>query len=231
MAVAMARMRTGLRAFRRYVPERLVRQLIQTGQDARVGGELREVTIMFTDVEGFARLAEAMEPQELLVHLSEYLAHLTEIIHAHEGTVDKYLGDGMMVLWGAPLEQPDQAARACRAALRCKQRVEELNVAWEAEGRPAFRTRFGIHTGAAIVGNIGSQSRMDYSAVGDNVNVAARLQEMNKEYGTTILVGQTTYERCQKEFEFHLVAEVGIRGRQQAMAVFELEREKNSGEQ
>jgi adenylate cyclase len=223
MADAMAHMRTGLRAFRRYVPERLVRQLIQMGQDARVGGELREVTIMFTDVEGFSPLAESMDSQELLGQLSQYLAELTEIIHAHGGTVDKYLGDGMMILWGAPLPQADQADRACQTALCCKQRVAELNAAWEAEGRPVFRTRFGIHTGRAVVGNIGSESRMDYTAVGDSVNVAARLQEVNKEHGTTILISQATRERCQKQFDLRLMGEVEVRGRRQTLAVFELQ--------
>jgi adenylate cyclase len=222
MSRALLAATEGLKAFRKYVPADLVRQLIQTGQQAKLGGEARELTIFFSDIEGFTSISEGMPAQELMIHLSEYLDELTCIIMAGQGTVDKYIGDSIMAFWGAPIRQPDSAYRACRAALRCVQRLEELNERWIEEGKPPLRTRIGLHTGDAVVGNLGSDARMNYSVIGDNVNLSARLEGINKMYGTRILISEATRERVGERIVCHPVDVVAVKGKQHPVKIYEL---------
>lgn len=219
---AVSAMKTGLRSFRRYVPATLVRQLIETGEDARLGGQTRELTLLFSDVTDFTGLSEGMPPQELMVHLSEYLDELTRLIIKHGGTVDKYMGDGIMAFWGAPARDDQHAVRACLAALECRARLDDLNSAWEAQGTVAFPTRWGIHTGETVVGNVGSAERMNYSAVGDGVNLASRLEAVNKVYGTSIIVSEATRDSAGDAFVYRPLGAVAVKGKQESVSIFEL---------
>ena len=219
---SIAAMRKGLLAFRRYVPADLVRQLIRTGQEARLGGVNRELTICFTDIEGFTSLSESLDPEDLMLQLSEYLSAVTEVIAQTRGTVDKYTGDGVMAFWGAPIDDPDHARHACCAALSCLRRIHELNAKWRAQGKPEFQTRIGIHTGETIVGNVGSDERMNYTVLGDSVNLAARLEGVNKYYGTRIIVSDATWQAVSSHFISRPIDMVAVKGRQTGVLIHEL---------
>lgn len=230
MSDGLSAMKTGLRAFGKYVPARLVRQLIETGEEARLGGQTRELTILFTDISGFTPISEAMSPGNLMLQLSHYFGELAKILIKYDATIDKYIGDGIMAFWGAPVEDPDHALHACQAALLCQEKLLELNRQWEQEGKSPLATRIGIHTGETVVGNIGSTDRMNYSALGDSVNVASRLEQVNKTYGTKIIVSQSTYQKVADEFSFRPLEKVAVRGRTQSIMVYELVGEKKQAE-
>ncbi|HNE24297.1 MAG TPA: adenylate/guanylate cyclase domain-containing protein, partial [Leptospiraceae bacterium] len=212
----------GLKAFRRYLPASFVRQLITSGKKAELGGIKTEITLFFSDVEGFTRISESMPAEDLMLHLSAYFNELSRIILEEGGTIDKYIGDAIMVFWGQPVEIADAPIRACRAALRCVERLTELNEKWSAEGKPTMRTRFAIHTGESIVGNVGTEERMNYSAVGDSVNLTSRLESANKIYGTTIIISQSTFERVQHLFRCRLLDVVAVRGKTRGVRIYEL---------
>jgi adenylate cyclase len=226
---AVAAMRTGLQAFRRYVPAELVRQLIQTGEGATLGGHKKELTVFFSDIAGFTTIAEQLEPEELMLHLSAYFDELTRILSEHQGTVDKYIGDGIMAFWGAPLPDDDHASRACRAALRCQARLKGLNREWAAAGKPVFSTRIGISTGETVVGNVGSSERINYTVMGDNVNLASRLEGVTRLYDSQILVSQATYDQVADEFWFRPVDLIAVKGKAAASTVYELVGKKEDG--
>jgi adenylate cyclase len=211
-----------LKAFRRYVPADLVRELVERGKGGELGGERRELTLFFSDIESFTSASESLEPEEVMLQLSEYFDVMTKEIMAEQGTVDKFIGDAVMAFWGAPRDVSDPALHACRAALRCQECLAELNDRWEAEGRPRFNTRIGLHTDSVVVGNVGSSERMNYSAIGDGVNLASRLEGLNKEYGTWIMVSEATYQLVQDHFECRLLDEVIVKGKTQPVRVFEL---------
>jgi len=222
LADAVATMKTGLQAFKRYVPDMLVRQLIETGQEATLGGHKQDLTIMFTDIAFFSSIAEKMDPEHLMTHLSEYLDELTWILMDTQGTVDKYIGDAIMVFWGAPVADPHHAEHACRAALLCQEKVRALNQAWESQGKFPLPTRIGIQTGPTIVGNMGSKERMNYSVLGDTVNMASRLEGVNKVYGTSIAVGSATRAQAGEFFVFRPMDMVILKGKQKAVIIYEL---------
>lgn len=214
--------KTALSAFARYVPKQLVRRMIESGERPELGGVRREITILFTDIRGFSTIADAEEPEKLMRHMSRYLATVTDEIMRHDGTIDKFIGDAVMAFWNAPSPDPDHAVKACTAALACRARIEALNAEFAAEGFPAFHTRFGLHLGEAIVGNVGSSERMSYTAMGSAVNIAARLEQLNKEHGTEILVSETLSRRAGDRFRFRRVGEVVPKGLSQPIDVFEL---------
>jgi len=222
MEDSISAMRTGLRSFQKYVPAALVRQLIETGEDARIGGQTRDLTLMFSDVNDFTGRSEMLSPEELMIHLSEYLDELTGMVIRHGGTVDKYMGDGIMAFWGAPVEDTEHAAHACRAALACQVRVEQLNRMWEEKGMMSFPTRWGIHTGPTVVGNVGSAERMNYSAVGDSVNLASRLEAVNKIYHTSVIVSEATLLSAGDVFIYRPLGTVTVKGKQEIVRIYEL---------
>ncbi|MDX9979209.1 MAG: adenylate/guanylate cyclase domain-containing protein [Lentisphaeria bacterium] len=219
---ALASMKVGLSAFGKYVPSALVKQLVHQGQAARIGGQREELTLFFSDIAGFTPISESLAPEDLMVHLSRYLDEMTRVISAHQGTVDKFIGDAVMAFWGAPTPQPDHAYLACLAALHCQRHVRELNAKWAAEGKPIFLTRIGIHTGEVVVGNVGSAERMNYSVFGDAVNLASRLEGASKVYGTSIIVGQDTRDRVADRLVFRPLDRVTVVGRKQGIMVYEL---------
>ena len=187
LSEAVERMREGLEIFGRYVSKDLVHQIMRSPESSGIGGTRREITVMFTDIEGFSLLSETMEPELLTSRLSRYFETLGSAISANRGMIDKYIGDSIMAFWNAPELDPDHIANACRSALQAAAAGRELSEKWRERGRPGFRTRFGLHTGPAVVGNVGAKERINYTLVGQVANQASRLEGMNKVYGTEVL--------------------------------------------
>jgi len=218
----MAVARRSIWSFARFVPKDIVKGIIDSSISTELGGVRREVTILFTDVTNFTGIAEAADPDRLMHQTSRHLAALTDAFHAEGGTVDKFIGDSVMVFWNAPHLQPDHVERACRAALSARAASDALNVQFEAEGLPPFGVRLGVHVGDAVVGNVGSSERMNYTALGNTVNLAARLEGLNKQYGTTILVSEAVRKRVAHCFRFKAVASVIAKGMTTETRVYEL---------
>ena len=209
-------------SFAHFVPKELVRRVIDNSISTELGGIREEITVLFTDVQDFTTIAEAAQPDSLMHQTSRYFSILTEVFLAEGGTIDKFIGDAIMVFWNAPNPQPDQVERACRAALAARSACEVLNSQFEAEGLKPFFTRFGIHVGEAIVGNLGSTERMNYTALGNTVNLAARLEGLNKRFGTAILVSESIYSRARHCFQFKAFEAVTAKGMTRETRVFEL---------
>lgn len=217
-----ARERRWLRqAFKRYVSPSLVEAIIAHPERLELGGEEVEVTVLFADLEGFTSLSEGMPPHDLVQLLNEYFTPMTRIILEHQGTMDKYIGDAIMALWGAPVHLRDHALKACEAALDMRAAMEELQKVWRSHGWPPLKARLGLHSGPVVAGNIGSLELFNYTAIGDTVNLASRLEGANKVYGTTILISDST---C-RQVEGIMVREVDliqVKGREQPVAIYEL---------
>ena len=219
---SVSTMREVVRTFSRFVPKRLVQQLVESGRGLSLGGSRREVTVLFTDVENFTSISENADPEQIMIQTSRYFAALTEVIMAHRGTVDKFVGDAVMAFWNAPADDPDHVINACHAVLACREANERLNAVFAREEWPAYKTRFGLHAGEAVVGMVGSTDRMAYTVLGATVNLAARMEPLNKEYGTAILVSETIQRRAASRFEFREVATVAPKGFKAAVRVYEL---------
>lgn len=192
MGHAHDRMKEGLRSFARYVPQQLVQQLMQRGEEAHLGGEERVLTVLFCDIAGFTTLMEGNEPMDVLGALTETMTELDRIIEGAGGTVVQYLGDAILAVWGAPEPMEHHALRATQAAMAMRERVDDLVAAAEAEGRPALRVRIGLHTGPCIVGNVGSEQRFSYTVLGEAVHRAEQVQDANKVHGTRVLLTAET---------------------------------------
>jgi adenylate cyclase len=204
----------------RYFSPNLARSLAADANALAPGGERREIATLFTDIAGFTPLVESLDPRELACLLSGYLEGMTEIVFTHEGTVAKILGDAIHVLFGAPGEQADAAGRAIGCALALDASAEQYRLEWKARGVPLGVTRIGVHAGPAIVGNFGGGRLFDYTAYGDTINVAARLEAVNKQLGTRICVSAAAAERV-PEFIGRPVGDLLLRGRSEPMRVFE----------
>lgn len=209
------------RMFAQYMSEKVITHLMAHPERLELGGERRHLTLFFSDLAGFTSLSEGLAPEKVVGLLNDYLSRMTDIILAEEGTVDKFEGDAIMAFWGAPLPQEDQALRACRAALRQQAALAELNRHFAELGLPPLSMRIGLHSGEAVVGNLGSQKRFDYTAIGDSVNLASRLEGLNKFYGTAILASETTAQECGDGVLFREVDRVAVKGRETPVAVFQ----------
>jgi adenylate cyclase len=209
-------------SFAHFVPKEIVRGVMDNSISTELGGGREEITVVFTDVRDFTTIAESADPDVLMRQTSRYFSVLTEAFLAEGGTVDKFIGDAVMVFWNAPHPQPDHVERACRAVLAGRMACEELNAQFETEGLKPFFTRFGIHVGEAVVGNLGSTERMNYTALGNTVNLAARLEGLNKQFGTNILVSEGVYLRVQHCFQFRAFESVIAKGMTKETRVFEL---------
>ncbi len=207
--------------FAQYMSEKVITHLMAQPERLKLGGERRRVTLFFSDLAGFTSLSERLSPEEVVGLLNDYLSRMTDIILDEEGTVDKFEGDAIMAFWGAPLPQEDQALRACRAALRQQAALGELNQRFADLGLPLLAMRIGLHSGDAVVGNLGSQKRFDYTVIGDTVNLASRLEGLNKFYGTFILASETTVAACGDGVEFREVDWVAVKGKETAVTVFQ----------
>jgi adenylate cyclase len=211
------------RAFQHYVPPAVVESLVADADRLRLGGEKRELTVLFSDIRGFTTLSEALAPEDLVKLLNEYFTAMTEKVFAHRGSLDKYIGDAMMAVYGAPIAEPQHAALACRTALDMVRALRSLQESLRERKLPAIDIGIGINTGPMVVGNMGSASRFNYTVVGDAVNLASRIEHLNKDYGTNILVSEYTFEQVKDEFPVSReVDRVRVRGRAQPVRLFEL---------
>jgi adenylate cyclase len=209
-------------AMGKYLSPPVLQEVLKDPAALHLGGQKREMTVLFSDIRGFTTLSERIDP-ELLVHfLNEYLTAMTDLIFEQQGVLDKYRGDGIMAFWGAPSDQPEHARLACRAADAMVRRLPELQHAWTAQGLPRLNIGVGINSGSMTVGNVGSKQRFDYTVVGDAVNLAARLEEANKEFRSQILIGEKTRQLVGDEFVTRSLGPVQLRGLSTASPIHEL---------
>ena len=216
---AIAEMATGLSAFRKFIPADLVRALLRQGVEAKPGGAIQELSVMFIDIAGFTGLSERMGDRVVPL-LARYLDLASEAIVANGGTIDKFIGDAVMAFWGAPQPQSDHAVLCCRAALACRRAIETAGLV-DDQGKP-LQVRIGVNSGRMLVGNIGSELRLNYTVVGDAVNVASRLEGANKSYGTHILIGETTHRLAKGSIIARRVDRIAVYGREEGLSIFEL---------
>ena len=202
-----------LNSFSKYIPIELVKQLIELKIEAKIGGEEKPLAFMFTDIENFTTLSETMPPALVAQQLSEYFELLATIIKKNNGTVDKYIGDAVLAFWGAPKEVENPISLAIKTLIEIEHKLENLNAKWEREGMKPFKTRIGVHFGKALVGNIGSTNRLNYTVVGDNVNITARLEALNKAYGTYNIISQTIYEKMKEPYPVRYLDSVLLKGK------------------
>ena len=208
--------------FGQYMSENVISHLLAHPEKLKLGGERRRVTLLFSDLAGFTTISEHLEAETVVALLNDYLSSMTEIILAEAGTVDKFEGDAIMAFWGAPLDQKDQSLRACRAALRQRAALEGLNRRFAEQKLPPLTMRIGLHTGEAIVGNLGSSNRFSYTVIGDTVNLAARLEGLNKFYSTAIIASETIVLECGEAVIFRELDLVAVKGRETPVRVFEV---------
>lgn len=219
---SMSGMKGTIREVSKFVPKALVKDILESESEVAVGGQTRRVSILFTDVKDFTPIVGAMSPDNLMAHMSEYFEHLASLIIRSNGTVDKFIGDAIFSFWNAPLAVARHEHVACMAALECRAASRRLNVQWVDKGLSAWHTRFGIHVGEAVLGNVESSDRIDYTAVGDNVNIAARLEGLNKFYGSSILTSGLIADVCSDEFLFRHVDRSRPKGVDKPIDIFEL---------
>lgn len=219
LSAATANMAAGLSAFRKYLPADLVRMLVAEGISTRPGGSMKQISVLFCDVAGFTGLSERMGT-DIIPLMEEYFSAASAAVTRNRGTIDKFIGDGLMAFWGAPRLDEEHAENACRAALGLVSAVAATGIKDDA-GRP-LRIRLGLNSGEALVGNIGSEERLNYTAMGDVVNVASRLEGANKTYGTTILIGPATRQAAGSKIVVRELDTIAVFGRAEGLVVFEL---------
>ncbi len=185
-----------------------------------LGGNKQEVTILFSDIRNFTNMSEQMQPEQVVELLNEYFQAMTNVIFGHEGTVDKYIGDAIMAVFGAPVSSPDDPVRAVRTGLDMLSALDLLRAKWESQGRSTFKIGIGVNTGEAIVGNMGSTQAMGYTVIGDAVNLASRLEGLNKELGTSLLISEATYERVRDYVEVKEFSGIKVKGKAEEMKVY-----------
>jgi adenylate cyclase len=208
-------------AFGQYLSPEVIRRLLVNPQ--LVEPRKTEITVMFSDIRGFTTISEKLDAQDLALFLNGYLSDMTKIVFDTQGTLDKYIGDAVMAFWGAPFEEPDHAANACRASLAMMKTVRAMQKQWEAEGKPKLDIGIGLNSGSASVGNMGSALRYGYTALGDSVNLSSRLEGLNKEYGTHILVNESTYAGVKDDgFLFRELDIIRVKGKLQPVTIYEL---------
>jgi len=222
MISARNRMTGALGSFSKYVPADLVRELVAKGQEATLGGETKEITVYFSDIVGFTSIAEKLTPQQLVDALAGYLGEMSDIIAEEMGTVDKFIGDAIMAFWNAPQDVEHHATAACRAALKCQTRLGKLRAEWKVSGAPEIRARIGLNTRECLVGNIGAPARMNYTVMGDPVNIASRLEAQCKNYQVEILIGESTRRLAGGAIVARPVDKIAVKGKEQGVVVYEL---------
>lgn len=217
--------------FSNYVTERVVNELVKNPSMVKLGGERREITVLFSDIRGFTALSEKFPPEKVVELLNEYFSVMTEIIFKWEGTLDKFIGDAIMVFWGAPLPQNDHAEKALNCAIEMIYKLRNLCNKWIEEGKPQLKIGIGINTGEVLVGNIGAEGKkMDYTVIGDSVNLASRLEGLNKEFNSEIIISEFTFEKLKEKinvgyFNLAHIKELGyvsVKGKEKPVKIFEV---------
>jgi adenylate cyclase len=209
-------------AFQYYLTASVVEEMLKNPDKLKLGGEKKDLTVLFSDIRGFTSISENMTPEGLVKLLNEYLTSMTDMVFKHDGLLDKYIGDAVMAVWGAPLDQPDHAKRACLTALDMLDELHRLQKKWSAEGLPVLNIGIGVNAGPMVVGNMGSARRFNYTVMGDSVNIGSRLEGLNKVYGTNIIVSQMTFEKVQEEFLGRELDLVRVKGKGLPVKIFEL---------
>jgi adenylate cyclase len=209
--------------FSSYVSKRIVDELIRDPSKAKLGGDRKEITVLFSDIRGFTTFSEKHQPEEVVSLLNEYLGAMTEIVFEHEGTLDKFVGDAIMALWGAPIGQPDHAERGVRCALAMIDKLKQLQAKWAAEGKYVIDIGIGINTGDMVVGNMGAEGKkMDYTVIGDNVNLGARLEGLTRKYNNHIIISEYTYEKVKGIVDAKELDSVTVKGKENPVVVYDL---------
>jgi adenylate cyclase len=222
MIDATDKVKTGLRSFSKYVPDKVVKQLISQGKDAKIGGEKEHVTILFSDIEGFTSISENNDTQEVVTALNEYFDIYVHCLEENGATVDKFIGDAVMAFWNAPNKVDNHEFVAVKTAMEIVKEIDVLNQKWKSEGKKfIFKTRIGINSGEVIVGNIGSTNRINYTVTGDPVNLASRLEMANKQYNTKILVGENVYNQTKDSIDYNYIDTVKVKGKEVYVKVYQ----------
>lgn len=222
MIDATDKVKTGLRSFAKYVPDKVVKQLISQGKDAKIGGEKEYVTILFSDIEGFTSISENNDVHEVVTSLNEYFDIYVHCLEESGATVDKFIGDAVMTFWNAPTKVENHEFVAVKTALEIVKEIDKLNDKWKQEGKKfIFKTRIGINCGDVIVGNIGSTNRINYTVTGDAVNLASRLEAANKQYNTKILVSESIYNKTNNLIEYYYIDTVKVKGKEIYVKVYQ----------
>jgi len=208
--------------FSQYSSPAVVDELLKNPGKLKLGGERKELTVFFSDIAGFTTISESMAPEPLVDLLNEYLNEMSEVILSYDGTVDKYIGDAIMAVWGAPVDQPDHAVRACDAALDCRKRLRVFRDTLKARGLPDLNSRIGLSSGMMLVGNMGSKQRFDYTVIGDAVNLGSRLEGANKNYGTSLMINERTRELAGDAIVVRELDLLRVKGKNRPITVFEL---------
>jgi adenylate cyclase len=208
--------------FSSYLSPKLVARLEKDPEAARIGGDNKEVTVLFTDIKGFTTFSEAHPPQEVVSRLNEYLGAMVQVIEKYDGTIDKFIGDGIMAYWGAPLTQPDHALLSINCIKAINERMKTLHAKWLAAGVEPFTIRGGIQSGEVVAGNVGlAGKKMEYTVIGDTVNQAARLEGTAKYYGVAYLVGEDTYKRTRELCRYREIDKIRVVGKQRPVTIYE----------
>jgi adenylate cyclase len=209
--------------FSSYVSKRIVDELIRDPSKAKLGGDRKEITVLFSDICGFTSFSERHQPEEVVSLLNEYLGAMTNIVFEYEGTLDKFIGDAIMALWGAPVGQPDHAERACRCAVAMIEKLKELQKKWADEGKYVIDIGIGINTGGMVVGNMGAEGKkMDYTVIGDNVNLGARLESLTRQYNSHIIISEYTFAKVKDIVEVTELGTVTVKGKQRPVMIYNL---------
>jgi adenylate cyclase len=208
--------------FGRYVSPQIMQHILAHPESVHLGGERRDLTILFSDIRGFTTISEASEPEVVVEMLNEYLTRMVEILLEHGGTLDKFIGDAVMGFWNAPAADPDHPRHAVECAIAMIQETARIRNRWEADGKPALRIGIGINSGDAVVGNIGAEKVFGYTVIGDAVNLASRLEGKNKDYGTEIIISEFTLSRIDSTFQTVYLDEVKVKGKERAVRIYEV---------
>ncbi len=214
-------------AFSQYLSPTVIDQIVENPDMLQLGGEKREMTPFFSDIQGFSTISEGLTPEELVQLLNEYLTAMCDIVSSYHGTIDKFEGDAIIAFWGAPLELPDHATIACHAAIDMQKKNEEMRKTLREQNRPMLYTRIGMSSGSVVVGNMGSADRMDYTMMGDVVNLAARLEGVNKFYQTFTMIPQSTYELAKDDIDTRQLDIIRVVGKKEPISVYEVLERKN----
>jgi len=215
-------------AFGRMVSKDVFGEIMEDLDNVKVRGERQHVTILFSDVRGFTSHSEKMKPEEVTALLNEYFEEMVAIVLKHHGTLDKFIGDGLMALFGAPKSYGSDAVNACRAAIDMRETVKRLNAKWASEGRVTIEIGVGLNSGDVVAGFMGSTQKMEYSVLGDAVNLASRIEGLNKDFKTVILMSEFTYQEVKDAFEVRELKAVKVKGKEQAVKIYELVSERVS---
>jgi len=214
-------------AFQHYLTASVINEMLKDPAKLKLGGDKKDLTVLFSDIRGFTTISEKLTPEELVRLLNEYLTAMTNIVFQYDGLLDKYMGDAIMAVFGAPLDQPDHAQRACLTALNMMTELHRLQNKWQEEGCPVLNIGIGVNSGDMVVGNMGSEMRFDYTVMGDMVNLGSRLEGMNKEYGSNIIISEFTYNTVKKTMCCRELDWVRVKGKKLPVKIYELLGEKD----